>query len=103
MNFSFVKLPVFNGKPYASIEEAQKAALVELFDIENQPAESRTWSSLEIAEQIIEKREEIMDVLTTTINSKPSARKINGGTKKRKAKPAAVAPTEPQLAIDPAI
>lgn len=98
MNFSFEKLPVFNGKPYASIQDAQRAALIELFPVKH---DGPLWSPSDIAEQIIENRDEIVDVLTTTINSKPSARKINGGTKKRK--PKAAATTEQQLAIDPAI
>lgn len=42
-------------------------------------------------ETILKNRDRIVDLLTTTPTSKPKARKVNGGTKKRTPKPDAAA------------
>ena len=39
-----------------------------------------------LAKVLLDNKDAIMDILTTTKNSKPKARAINGGTKKRTAK-----------------
>jgi hypothetical protein len=45
---------------------------------------------------ILKEKERILNILTTTPNSKPKARKINGGRKPRSAKPVTNQPSEPQ-------
>lgn len=67
---------------FGTIEEAQKAAL---FNLQSPEAgDEARQGAIAIADWIIENKEAIVDILTTTPNSKPSARKINGGTKRRK-------------------
>lgn len=39
-----------------------------------------------LAELIVSRAEEVIDILTTSPNARPSARRINGGKKPRKAK-----------------
>lgn len=65
---------VSNGKTFATLEEAQQAALDDLFSKHATDPASLT---------VLKYRDEIIDILTTTKTSKPSARKVNGGTKKR--------------------
>lgn len=67
---------------YPTIEAAQEAAIEEL------------GFTGDVAENIVAQGAKIADILTTTPTSKPKARKVNGGTKTRKAKEA-VAPAAP--------
>ena len=63
------------------IEDAQRAELVKLFTgkIGAEALEA-------VASFIVAQREEVVDILTTTPDSRPKARKIHGGKKERKAK-----------------
>lgn len=81
----FKRCPIINGVAYASLEEAQVGALAPLFAL----APDISWSAdgVEVAEAILRNRDTIIDILTTDTSSRPKARKINGGIKKRKPKP----------------
>lgn len=58
---------------FGTIEEAQKA---ELFNLQSPEAgDGARQGAIDIADWIIENKEAILDILTTTPNSKPSARK----------------------------
>lgn len=70
---------VSNGKTFATLEEAKLDALRTLFMRDDK----EVWSAGEIASRLIDCAEQVIDVLTTTKTSKVSARKVNGGTKKR--------------------
>lgn len=70
-----------DGTAHSSLEEAQK------FEIFNILKSGGKWADEvldEVADAIMDNAEAIVDILTTTPSSKPKARKINGGTKKRK-------------------
>jgi hypothetical protein len=64
-----------DGQVFGSIEEAQihelMLALDHVLDIDD-------------IKTIMTKKNLVVDILTTTPNSKPKARSLNGGTKKRK-------------------
>jgi len=76
-----------DGQTHASLEEAQKHELKGIFssaamtDVDNAVA------------AVINHKEAIVDILTTKPNSKPKARSINGGTKRRGSRSATPAPT----------
>lgn len=76
-----------DGECYATLKEAQVVELAIIFD---RGGSENSAIASKYAEIVVEAKEEIMDVLSTTENSKPLARKINGGTKKRSPKIKAV-------------
>ena len=72
-----------DGTAHSSLEEAQKHEIRKLL------AEKLGWEEdrehvKQVTDAIMENSEAIVDILTTTPSSKPKARKVNGGTKKRK-------------------
>jgi len=69
-----------DGQMFNTIEEAQKHSLELLLApaLKTVPETNR-----EIADAILSLREKVIDCLTMKPSSKPSARKINGGTRKR--------------------
>lgn len=72
-------------KLFGSLEEAQKHELTLLFD----PSGDKEQADFQaIAETLLAKQEQVIDILTTTERSRPSSRKINGATRKRKPKAA---------------
>jgi hypothetical protein len=78
-----------DGQVFGTIEEAQKHELSVLFlphpilQATGLPSEPMNdW----IAEMVLDNKETIIDILTTKSNSKPKARKANGGSKKRTTK-----------------
>lgn len=82
MNIELTRAYVANGKTYASLEEAQVAALDALFSEHATDPASLT---------ILKHKDAIIDILTTTAKSRPKGRAINGATRKRKKnEPAAV-------------
>lgn len=85
MGIKFTKAYVANGKTYATLEEAQVAELEALFK-DGEGASGPPWEPLGIAERILATQDAIIDILTTTANSRPLARKANGGSKSRKPK-----------------
>ena len=66
-----------DGQVFGTVEEAQAHELEALF------LTSPVDTPSDLAKSILAKKAEIIDILTTTPNSKPKARRINGGTKKR--------------------
>lgn len=77
----FEKLPVDSeGKPYATLEAAQVAEIYTVTGIiPDEP-------NRHVLATIVAHADEVVDVLTMTPTSKPRARAIHGGTKKRKPK-----------------
>ena len=73
-----------DGKLVATINEAQLYELVMLLGGIVKNDEITTKES--ISKFILEYKDTIVDILTTTAKSKPKARSINGGTKKRPSK-----------------
>lgn len=68
---------------FPTIEEAQKSEIRALIDIEIiDPSSESTVSG--VVDLILKYQDKIIDILTMTPASKPRARKINGGTKKRR-------------------
>lgn len=77
-----------DNKTHATLEDAQRHELDTLWD-ENEKAQPTQT----VAVWLLANKDKIVDILTTTAASKPRARKVNGGTKKRKGgqtQPAAV-------------
>ena len=75
-----------DGKTFAELSEAQAHEINIVFE-----------SNLVGASEIVRHSKQIVDILTTGPNSRPSARAVNGGRKPRKAKANPVpapAPTE---------
>lgn len=77
-----------DGRVFGTIEEAQTHEIEELLNksITNRGG-SESWSKMNLndwATLLIESKESLINILTTTPNSKPKARRVNGGTKKRK-------------------
>jgi len=61
-----------DGQVFGSIEEAQIHELLLVVNLDKDQAE-----------YVIQHKDKVVDILTTTPNSKPKARATNGGTKKR--------------------
>lgn len=70
-----------DGQVFGSIEEAQihelKSVILQLKSIMDGPV------TTELATHILKNKTMVIDVLTTTPNSKPKARSSHGGTKNR--------------------
>lgn len=92
MSIQFTKAYVANGKTFASLVEAQLAAMEDLLSKTVDPSYSKN-----AAVAILQNSEKVIDILTVTDKSRPTARKINGGTKKRKAKAGAEPETHAEL------
>lgn len=73
---------------FPCIEDAQKHEIAEVL-LDLTPGDERE-TAIRAAEIIIKNRDKILDILTMTPASRPHARKINGGSKKRASKAAAV-------------
>lgn len=68
------RVPVIGDKAFPTLEEAQKHQLSAIVGIE-------------AAQSIVANKAKLLDILTTDENSRPSARRINGGRKPRKPQP----------------
>ena len=69
---------------HATLEAAQEKEICLLLqDVE-------PFDAAIVAGVLMDNKDAMIDILTTTATSKPRARKANGGTKKRLAKPQAV-------------
>lgn len=64
-----------DAQVFGSIEDAQVHEISAILGI-----------SSDISKNIVSNKDKVMDILTTTSNSKPKARTIHGGTKKRNPK-----------------
>lgn len=79
----FKKVPVTSdGKGFQTLEEAKRHELSTLLNVE----------PVAVIDAIIKNADKVVDILTTTENSRSKARRVNGGTKKRKAAAQEVAP-----------
>ena len=76
-----------DGQVFGSIEAAQvhevEATLTKLITNLG-PNAVKSFPAADVARMIVAEADTIVDILTTTPNSKPKARKINGGSKARK-------------------
>jgi hypothetical protein len=70
---------------FGTIEEAKTAELMAI--LATSPANIPPDAMPKLARYLVERSEAIIDILTTGPRSKPRARAINGGTKKRAIKP----------------
>jgi hypothetical protein len=66
---------------FLTLEQAQKHEIRNLLELDPQIV---TLDRKEIADWVVQYKDVIVDILTTSASSKPKARKINGGTKRRK-------------------
>jgi hypothetical protein len=77
-----------DGKTFGTIEEAQLHEITELIQRLRQTNSDGTAkhesTPSAIAAHLIKNKDILIDVLTTTPNSKPKARSSHGGTKSRK-------------------
>lgn len=75
-------------KTHATLEDAQKHELAILLRAQAGPQAAESGFTLaNLVDLVMGCREKVLDVLTTTASSKVRARKVNGGTKKRKTTP----------------
>lgn len=86
-----------DGRVWTTIEQAQQNELTLLYDafVEKGNPEM-TDADVTTVKFILANKAKILDILSTKTNSRPRARKINGGTKSR------VAPTAPAPAVSAA-
>ena len=76
-----------DGETHASLEEAKRHELVNIFLGQQLPESDQAKQDADNAAQtVLDAADKIVDILTTTATSKPRARKINGGSKPRKTK-----------------
>jgi hypothetical protein len=81
-----VSFKTTDGKIHASIEDAQRHE-IQQFLINPETHNMDMSQADRVAGILIQDHERFVDLLTLKASSKPSARKINGATKKRAAKP----------------
>lgn len=84
-----------DGATFASLEEIQKHELMKLLG-KLLPVPENQKEPLEIqldqaCMELIKQKQQVIDILTTGPRSKPKARSINGGTKRRGSRSAATA------------
>lgn len=86
MPISFQRLPVASdGKSYPTLEAAQAAEIAALL-VQNRDPNETDLSLFSCATLIVKLKAAVIDILTTSENSRPTARKLHGGAKKRRAK-----------------
>ena len=81
-----------DGQTFELIEEAQKHEIELLFE-GTVVSNAIGMSPNSIAALLVERAEEVVDILTTGPNSLPKARKLHGGKKTRIAKGLIASPT----------
>lgn len=82
MSITFTKAYQANGRTFATLEDAQAAALAQLFVGER--ATGTPWDIEDVVRTLTEKKDEVVNILTTTASSRPKGRKINGAARKTK-------------------
>lgn len=86
-----------DGTVHRTLEGAQRAEIVEIFKAHAGPSpKADPWTVEYMADIVMQNSTKLLDILTTTSRSKPRARAVNGGTKKRKPKA-----TEPSMFKEP--
>lgn len=88
------------GVAHSTLEEGQAAEIAILLSQDNALKESRIEID-DIVNCIVRNAEKIIDILTTNENSRPKARKVNGGRKARKPKESAPTPASAPAAETP--
>lgn len=88
-----------DGTFHATLEDAQESEIVILLG--SDPVSSLVDLREEIAAEIVKHKAKVMDILTTTHDSRPKARKINGATRTRKPKHIAAQNTLPLDTTEP--
>lgn len=76
-----------DGAVHATLEAAQEAELVKLLD----SSTGQTWDAATLALVLIDRRAEVLNILTTCKTSHPRARNINGAKRKPRVKAASLA------------
>lgn len=66
-------------KTFGTLAEAQKAELLIILGIE----EHDSTNAEAVTAKLLQAKDKVVDILTTTESSRLKARRINGGTKKR--------------------
>lgn len=74
-----------DNKTHATLADAQKHEVLLL--LSGSTGQATGFSVENCVDLIMAHKEKLVDILTTTASSKVRARKVNGGTKKRKATP----------------
>jgi hypothetical protein len=76
-----------DGSLHTKLEDAQAVSLAALFttDLTEVCVEATPAQVFSIAQRILEKRDAILDILTTTKRSRPGRRVVNGYRSKRTA------------------
>lgn len=69
-----------DGETFAELIDAQRHEIARLLNIE--PLSN--IAPVDVLDAIVEHRDKLVDILTTTATSKTRARKVNGGRKTRK-------------------
>lgn len=73
-----------DGKVHATIDDAQQHELSCVFKDKYNATSAAEYTISQVVAMLVSHRERIVDILTTTANSKPKARSVNGGRKNRK-------------------
>lgn len=89
----FAKSYKVGGKCFGTLGEAQVEEILKIM-LDGDPTKK---TEREIADLLVAKKDAVIDILTTTDTSRPRARRVNGGSKKRKPAPT-VSPVQPQAA-----
>lgn len=81
-----------DGTVHETIDGAQKAELVPLFEGERETAE-QLFCPIDIARMVVSHSAMILNILTTGPKSRPKARAVNGARRTRATKPRVAAAT----------
>lgn len=73
-----------DGRTFETIEQAQQNEVEILLGVKD---DKMPGTVAELSNLLMEHKDKLVDILTTTPSSKPRARSINGGRKKRKVTP----------------
>lgn len=78
----FTRAYIVNGQAVATLEEAQRIAILALLPTVHNSA----WSNEHVAAAIVANKDAILNILTTGTTSRPKARKANGAVRQKKPK-----------------
>jgi len=87
MGITFTKaFMTSDGLTFATIEEAQKEELLNVFhnDQVNAGVDGIQTAAASLIDTMIRNSDRIIDILSTTPRSRPKGRKVNGATRKKK-------------------
>lgn len=81
-NISFRRCYCVGNETYANLQAAQRAALTDL--LKTGEGTVNALGTGQVVDAIMANAAKVVDILTTTDQSRPAARKVNGGRKPRK-------------------